>query len=56
MKYFEDIELGEVWDLGSRGISAAEIIEFSTQYDPQPFHVDAAAGGGRREILLAGGR
>jgi acyl dehydratase len=43
MKYFEDIELGEVWDLGSRDISAAEIIEFATQYDPQPFHVDAAA-------------
>ena len=51
MKYFEDIELGEVWDLGSRGISAAEIIEFSTQYDPQPFHVDAAAA---RESFFGG--
>ncbi|MDA1097404.1 MAG: MaoC family dehydratase [Proteobacteria bacterium] len=42
MKYFEDIELGEVWDLGSRAVSEAEIIEFATQYDPQPFHIDAA--------------
>jgi|APSaa5957512535_1039671.scaffolds.fasta_scaffold325227_1 acyl dehydratase len=43
MKYFEDIELGEVWELGSQTVSAAEIVEFATQYDPQPFHIDAAA-------------
>ncbi len=43
MKYFEDIELGEVWDLGSRLVSEAEIVEFATQYDPQPFHTDTAA-------------
>ena len=43
MKYFEDIELGEVWDLGSREVGAAEIVEFATQYDPQPFHIDPGA-------------
>jgi len=43
MKYFEDIEVGEVWDLGQRAVEAAEIIEFASQYDPQPFHTDAAA-------------
>ena len=43
MKYFEDIEVGEVWDLGQRAVEAAEIIEFATQFDPQPFHMDAAA-------------
>jgi acyl dehydratase len=43
MKYFEDIELGEVWDLGSREVSEAEIVAFATRYDPQPFHINAAA-------------
>ena len=43
MRYFEDISVGEVWDLGSREVSEAEIIEFATQYDPQPFHIDPAA-------------
>ncbi len=43
MRYFEDIEVGEVWELGSRAVSEAEIVEFATQYDPQPFHTDAKA-------------
>lgn len=43
MKYFEDIEVGEVWDLGCRAVGEEEIVDFATQYDPQPFHVDAAA-------------
>ncbi len=43
MKYFEDIEVGEVWDLGQRVVEAAEIVEFASKYDPQPFHTDAAA-------------
>ena len=43
MKYFEDIALGDVWDLGERAVGADEIIAFATMYDPQPFHTDAAA-------------
>ncbi len=43
MKYFEDITVGEVWDLGRREVSEEEIVAFATQYDPQPFHTDGAA-------------
>jgi len=40
----EDFEVGQVWPLGERTVTAEEIIAFATQFDPQPFHVDAAAG------------
>jgi acyl dehydratase len=40
-RYFEDFRVGEVVELGSRGISEREIIAFAREFDPQPFHVDA---------------
>src|ERR1700730_3296499 len=40
-RYFEDFRVGEVVELGSRGISELEIIAFAREFDPQPFHVDA---------------
>lgn len=43
MRYFEDIEEGEIWELGSRTIEAEEMIAFAKKYDPQPFHIDAEA-------------
>ncbi len=43
MKYFEDFHPGDVFDCGSRVVSQEEIIAFAKQFDPQPFHVDAAA-------------
>jgi acyl dehydratase len=39
-RYFEDFRVGEVVELGSRGVSEAEIIRFATEFDPQPFHID----------------
>lgn len=39
-RYFEDFRVGEVVELGSRGISEADIIRFATEFDPQPFHID----------------
>lgn len=41
--YFEDFEVGRTIDVGSRTVSEQEIIDFATQFDPQPFHVDSAA-------------
>lgn len=41
--YWEDFKPGEKVDLGSRQVTAEEIIEFATKYDPQPFHVNPAA-------------
>jgi acyl dehydratase len=42
-RYFEDFAVGTVFDAGSVTVSAAEIVEFGTRYDPQPFHIDAEA-------------
>ncbi len=42
-RYFEDFRVGEVIELGSRRVSAEEIIAFAREFDPQPFHIDAEA-------------
>ena len=56
MKYFEDISLGEVWDLGNREVGGEEIVAFATRYDPQPFHIDqTAAEDGFFGTLIASG-
>ena len=39
-RYFEDIRLGEQIEIGSHLFTAADIIAFARQYDPQPFHID----------------
>ena len=53
---FEDFHVGQVIPLGTRTVSADEIVAFATQFDPQPFHVDAEAA--KRSIygqLIASG-
>jgi acyl dehydratase len=43
--YFEDFFPGQTFDsLNSYRVRSAEIIEFGERYDPQPFHIDEAAG------------
>jgi len=45
--YFEDFYVGQkFYSAGSARISAEEIKEFGQKYDPQPFHLDEAAGEG----------
>lgn len=39
-RWFEDIVLDELFELGSHTFEAEEIIRFATQYDPQYFHLD----------------
>jgi acyl dehydratase len=41
--YFEDFVVGRKFVTGTRRVEAAEIVEFASKYDPQPFHLDAAA-------------
>jgi acyl dehydratase len=56
LSYLEDFHPGQIIELGSRRLERDEIIEFARKYDPQPFHVDEAAG--RRSIyggLIASG-
>ena len=41
--YFEDFVPGQEFDLGTRTVNEDEIIDFATQFDPQPFHIDKEA-------------
>jgi acyl dehydratase len=43
--YFQDFHLGQRFASdGTVKVSAQEIMEFAEKYDPQPFHLDEAAG------------
>lgn len=54
--YFEDIEVGETTEFGSRTVTKEEIVEFAEKYDPQPFHTDEkAAEGSMYGGLIASG-
>ncbi len=45
--YFEDFYIGQLFhSAGTAKVSAEEIKEFGQKYDPQPFHLDEAAGEG----------
>jgi acyl dehydratase len=41
---FEDFIEGGSIDLGAKDVTAEEIIEFASEFDPQPMHLDEAAG------------
>lgn len=41
--YFEDFAAGQEYDLGSHTLEQAAIVDFATQFDPQPFHIDEHA-------------
>ena len=43
-RYFEDFVPGEEIDLGCYELGRDEIIDFATDFDPQPFHLDEEAG------------
>ncbi len=42
--WWEDMEVGQVIDLGSLSPTAEEIVAFATQFDPQPFHLSEEGG------------
>jgi acyl dehydratase len=44
--FFEDFHVGQEIALGSKLVTEQEIIDFATQFDPQPFHVDREAAAG----------
>ena len=41
---FEDFAEGGSIDLGAKDVTAEEIVEFAGEFDPQPMHLDEAAG------------
>lgn len=48
---WEDMPPGSVIPLAPRAVTAEEIVEFAAEFDPQPFHLDEAAG---RASILGG--
>jgi acyl dehydratase len=42
--WWEDVEVGQVIDLGSLSPTSEEIVTFATQFDPQPFHLSEEGG------------
>jgi acyl dehydratase len=42
-KYFEDFEVGLIFESEPTLITKEEIIEFASKYDPQSFHLDEEA-------------
>lgn len=42
-RYYEDIVLGDERESSGRTITAAEMLEFASRYDPQYFHADPEA-------------
>ena len=43
-RYFDDLEIGDVFHSFARTLTEAEIIDFAWVYDPQPFHISAEGG------------
>ena len=41
---YEDFVEGASLDLGTKRVTAEEIVEFASEFDPQPMHLDEAAG------------
>ena len=48
---YEDFEVGASIPLGSKLVTAEEIVEFAREFDPQPMHLDEEAG---RASILGG--
>jgi acyl dehydratase len=43
LRYWEDLEAGQTYALGSATLSEEEIVAFALKFDPQPFHIDREA-------------
>ncbi|MGI4795592.1 MAG: MaoC/PaaZ C-terminal domain-containing protein, partial [Janthinobacterium lividum] len=41
--HFEDLSVGQRFESGTFTVDADAIRAFATQFDPQPFHIDAEA-------------
>jgi acyl dehydratase len=42
--HYEDFPIGEVIEFGDKLVTKEEIIEFASEFDPQPHHLDEEAG------------
>ena len=54
-KYFEDYEIGQVFQFKSPPLSKSDIIEFASQWDPQRIHIDEDAAKAVHGSIIASG-
>src|SRR5258708_17288732 len=50
-RYFEDLKAGDRFKSGTYKVSEEQIISFAREFDPQPFHLDAAVA---RQTMFQG--
>jgi acyl dehydratase len=43
MRYWQDINSGESFETHDLEVTREEIVEFATEFDPQPYHLDTEA-------------
>lgn len=48
---YDDLAEGTIIELGTKRVTAEEIVDFAAEFDPQPFHLEEEAG---RASLLGG--
>jgi acyl dehydratase len=54
--HYEDFPVGEVFEFGDKLVTKEEIIEFASEFDPQPHHLDEnAARASMLGVLSASG-
>lgn len=41
--YLEDLSVGDVFESSEHALDTQQIVNFATQFDPQPFHLDEQA-------------
>jgi acyl dehydratase len=44
--YLDDLRVGQRFISGTYALDEGQVIAFASEFDPQPFHLDAAAAGG----------
>ena len=49
--HFEDFHVGQTFSFGAYEVTKEEIVEFASQFDPQPHHLDEEAG---KKTILGG--
>jgi acyl dehydratase len=41
--YLDDLHVGQRFSTGAHALDESQVIAFASRFDPQPFHLDAAA-------------
>ncbi len=55
-RYFEEFQIGEVFESEGATVTDSQIMDFAQRFDPQPFHIDVvAAADGPFQGLIASG-